>query len=273
MKNRQYFFFIIILFLILLLTLFVSKSNIWFFSLICVGLLIGFISYNLGLRNGIILGMFSSFMYGSFLLYFIFMGYIILNSFLYYLWIILLPICAVIFGIYGDSIRKMTEDSKNFESYILNNTYIDPITGLPTRGAFYKNLFTESSFIKKHAYPLTIMLIKLEYNEELMAIFKTEEYGNIIKAIIKKIESIVGPQNRKFLLGSGKMAIFLNYMEIEEAELLKAKLYNELENIEISDVQKDEFNFKFRIVVKKFDKDMEPIKFESYIEKDLEYEN
>lgn len=273
MKSRLYFFYIIILFLILLLTIFVGKSNIWFFSLICTGLIIGFISYYLGLRNGIILGMFSSFIYGSFLLYLVFTGYIILNSFLYYIWIVLLPVCAVIFGIYGDSVSKMLEDNRNFESYILNNTYIDPITGLPTRGAFYKNLSTESSFIKKHAYPLTVMLIKLEYNKELMAIFKTEEYGNIVKTIVKKVEDIVGPQNRKFLLGSGKMAIFLNYMEIEEAELLKAKLYNELENMVIPDVQKSEFNFKFRIAVKKFEEDMEPIKFESYIEKDLEYEN
>ena len=273
MKNRIYFFYIMILFLILLFTLFCCYSNIWFFGLICTGLLIGFISYNLGIRNGIILGMFSSFIYGSLLLYFVFRGYIILNSFLYYVWIILLPLCTIIFGIYGDYTEKLTTENKDFESYILNNTYMDPITGLPTRGGFYKNLSIEASFIKKHAYPLTIMLIKLDYNEELMAIFGTKEYGNIIKAIIKKIEDIVGHQNRKFLLGPGKMAIFLNYMEIAEAESLKAKLLKELASFRISESQKDEFDFKFRIVVKKFGEDMEPIKFESYIEKDLEYEN
>lgn len=273
MKSRLYFFYIIILFMFLLFTFSLGKANLWFFALICIALIIGFISYNLGVRNGIILGMFSSFIYGSLLFYLVFESYIILNSFIYYIWIIMFPLCTVIFGLYGESINKIVDENKDFERYILNNTYIDPITELPTRGAFYKNLSTESSTMKIHPYPLTIMLVKLDFNKELMAIFGIKEYTNIIKLIIKKIETVIGVQNRKFLLSSGKIAIFLNYIDIDEAELLKKKLQKELENFTVLQTQDNEFHFNFRIVVKKYEMDTEPIKFESYLEKDLEYEN
>ena len=88
-----------------------------------------------------------------------------------YMWIISFPLLSFLAGYIGESIQEILKNYKKCTDLQDMLVTKDELTGLGNAKEFYQNLKVEMSLARRHKREITIVIIEVQYFDELLAIY------------------------------------------------------------------------------------------------------
>lgn len=271
--------------IILILTIFVIIVTVTFISyqqlpvdmyvLFAANTLLIALAFWWGLVRGLIAGMVAVFCYGTYLMYgAVINGLMMEISYRQIIWLFLFPFSSYISGKLSETIKETVEKSEKYIKDMEELVLLDKETGFSNSKKFYLDLSEEISKSKRYGTPLSIMLIKVQYFDELRSLYGDTVCSNVIINISKKIAELTRDIDKKARLEKDKFALILSNTDEKGALVLKERLTNFLENLGISggkDRRRIKISFKIGIAQLE-DTEKDAIAFKERAERELEYD-
>nr|WP_274380448.1 diguanylate cyclase [Clostridium chrysemydis] len=112
---------------------------------------------------------------------------------------------------------------------------IDEETNLRNLKSFMNEMPIYISMTKRHKeLPLTLMITKLKYSENIKNILGKEEYRKVMKKITAAIEEVLRDEDRKYVLNEDSFA-FILITNNEGAKVVKGRIKKRIDEIAISE--------------------------------------
>ncbi|QEK12784.1 diguanylate cyclase [Crassaminicella thermophila] len=272
-RKVDIFFLALIIEIFVLTTIFVTyeKINMQNYFMFEVSFLLLVISFYTNVVIGLLMSLFAIFIYGNYVLYEYIKG--VITNF-NYLWLVIFPILSVTAGKLGDYINQLEKNQKKLEEEIIDLVRIDEVTNLNNKKSFYIDLEEEMSRARRHNFHLTIMILKIQYFDELLSIYGRKKVNKILKDIAKKIELVTRVEDKRYCIGKDSFGIIMPNTKFEGAEIVKIRLIDELRNISLKYENKEEIlTFHFKVGIVEYDKKIEdPFVVKDLVEKEIEYD-
>lgn len=268
---------ILIIFAVLVTFIFIEYQQlpIEIYFLFALNTLLIVFAYSLGLVAGLIGSMAAVFGYGTYLVYgAVVKGLMMEVNYQQVMWLFLFPLSSYISGRLSLAIKETIEKSEKYIKDMEELVLLDKETGFSNSKKFYLDLSEEISKSKRYGTPLSIMLIKLQYFDELRSIYGNEVCSNAVINISRKIAELSRDIDKKARLEADKFALILSNTDEKGALVLKERLVKFLENLEISDGEgRRKLNLSFKIGIAQLeDKEEDAIAFKERAERELEYD-
>jgi len=268
---------ILIIFAVLVTFIFIEYQQlpIEIYFLFALNTLLIVFAYSLGLVAGLIGSMAAVFCYGTYLVYgAVVKGLMMEVNYQQVMWLFLFPLSSYISGRLSLAIKETIEKSEKYIKDMEELVLLDKETGFSNSKKFYLDLSEEISKSKRYGTPLSIMLIKLQYFDELRSIYGNEVCSNAVINISRKITELSRDIDKKARLEADKFALILSNTDEKGALVLKERLVKFLENLEISDGEdRRKLNLSFKIGIAQLeDKEEDAIAFKERAERELEYD-
>lgn len=268
---------ILIIFAVLVTFIFIEYQQlpIEIYFLFALNTLLIVFAYSLGLVAGLIGSMAAVFCYGTYLVYgAVVKGLMMEVNYQQVMWLFLFPLSSYISGRLSLAIKETMEKSEKYIKDMEELVLLDKETGFSNSKKFYLDLSEEISKSKRYGTPLSIMLIKLQYFDELRSIYGNEVCSNAVINISRKIAELSRDIDKKARLEADKFALILSNTDEKGALVLKERLVKFLENLEISDGEgRRKLNLSFKIGIAQLeDKEEDAIAFKERAERELEYD-
>jgi diguanylate cyclase (GGDEF)-like protein len=268
---------ILIIFAVLVTFIFIEYQQlpIEIYFLFTLNTLLIVFAYSLGLVAGLIGSMAAVFGYGTYLVYgAVVKGLMMEVNYQQVMWLFLFPLSSYISGRLSLAIKETIEKSEKYIKDMEELVLLDKETGFSNSKKFYLDLSEEISKSKRYGTPLSIMLIKLQYFDELRSIYGNEVCSNAVINISRKIAELSRDIDKKARLEADKFALILSNTDEKGALVLKERLVKFLENLEISDGEgRRKLNLSFKIGIAQLeDKEEDAIAFKERAERELEYD-
>lgn len=268
---------ILIIFAVLVTFIFIEYQQlpIEIYFLFALNTLLIVFAYSLGLVAGLIGSMAAVFGYGTYLVYgAVVKGLMMEVNYQQVMWLFLFPLSSYISGRLSLAIKETMEKSEKYIKDMEELVLLDKETGFSNSKKFYLDLSEEISKSKRYGTPLSIMLIKLQYFDELRSIYGNEVCSNAVINISRKIAELSRDIDKKARLEADKFALILSNTDEKGALVLKERLVKFLENLEISDGEgRRKLNLSFKIGIAQLeDKEEDAIAFKERAERELEYD-
>lgn len=265
------------IFVIIVTVIFISYQQLPIntYILFALNTLLIALAYWLGLVRGLVAGMVAVFFYGTYLMYgAVINGPMMEISYQQIVWLFLFPFSSYISGKLSETIKETVEKSEKYIRDMEELVLLDKETGFSNAKKFYLDLSEEISKSKRYGTPLSIMLIKIQYFDELRSIYGDTVCSNMIINISKKIAEHTRDIDKKARLEKDKFALILSNTDEKGALVLKERLTNFLENLEISDGKdRRQLKFSFKIGIAQLeDTEEDAIAFKERAERELEYD-
>ncbi|QEK12844.1 GGDEF domain-containing protein [Crassaminicella thermophila] len=232
-----------------------------------------YIAYFTNIVTGLLTSAFFIFGYGSYALYqSIFnKGFDISKSFY---WIIIFPLTAFITGKFSKHLKDMRWELEKIEKDIQNLVTIDEATGLSNAKEFYKDLDEEISRANRYNFHLTLMVIEIQYFEELISIYGKTQVEKIIKVFAKIITKTIRNEDKEYRTDKNIFSIILQNTDATGAEILKERLKKALSHIIIQEGNDEkEYKLDIKIGFIQYNKQITSIfEYKELAEKELEYD-
>lgn len=218
--------------------------------------------------------LFFTLVYGSLIIYHALLGSESLESGIEYIWLSLIPIV----GITAFFLINEIEDILNFalkkeiEQTLIT---IDKVTGYELEGALIKDLKIEMVKSKRHKCNLCVMIVELQYKNELKKLYSNSEMNEIYLAITNSINKLARLEDMKYRYKEDQFVLVLPFTNLEGIEIVKKRFKENLKNIKLSSIGKGEdiLTFKYKIAIKEYDGvSDDPIEFLNVVQKELEYD-
>ncbi|MGH4120143.1 GGDEF domain-containing protein [Clostridium sp.] len=277
---------------------FLEKTNIYFIllflDLFCVMNFLGFNFPNNNLENSIIIGILFTviiisyflgpivgllsstviiFFYGTFKLYvnLSFNSPVALNT---YVWMLFIPLSSFITGMLSDNIHKLQDDNEKLSRDYKNLVTIDSETGLNNIKGFYMNLNKQLSFSRRHKTPLTLMIVKLHYFDDLKAILGNTKLTEILLDISSCINDATRNEDERYKLNEDVFAILMSNTDFKGSEIVKLRIKENLTNLTFKANEKGKnVNLETKIgALELNDNISDSFEFKELAEKELEYD-
>ncbi|CDI48889.1 GGDEF domain-containing protein [Clostridium tetani] len=250
-----------------------DKNTIIDFIMLSVLFLILFISYFKRIVWSIISSAISIFGLGSYTLYnnLVYGREVIINT---YMWMGAIPITAVLLAKIGEYINILEDTNINLQQEYENLVTIDKTTGLGNIKSFYMDLDKEISKSKRYEKPLSLMMIKLEFYDEIKALIGEIKMKELLKEIGKIITSFTRKEDISCKLGQDTLAILMPETDKNGAEVVKTRIKETLKEINLNkNKENNHINLDIKIGVLQYDKTVEnAFEFKKIAEKELEYD-
>lgn len=152
---------------------------------------------------------------------------------------------------------------------------IDNVTGFDNKTALIKDLKKEMLRSKRHRYPFVMMIVELQYGDELKKIYTKQEVDNIYLALANSITDLARVEDLKYRYDENKFVLLAPFTDSKGGEVIKNRFKDRLSRIEFnSEIKGDRIlDFKYKISLKEYDKEGEnPIELLNVCEKELEYD-
>ncbi|QBD84489.1 GGDEF domain-containing protein [Clostridium tetani] len=251
----------------------IDKNTIIDFIMLSVLFLILFISYFKRTVWSIISSAISIFGLGSYTLYnnLVYGIEVIINT---YMWMGAIPITAVLLAKIGEYINILEDTNINLQQECENLVTIDKTTGLGNIKSFYMDLDKEISKSKRYEKPLSLMMIKLEFYDEIKALIGEIKMKELLKEIGKIITSFTRKEDISCKLGQDTLAILMPETDKNGAEVVKARIKETLKEINLNkNKENNHINLDIKIGILQYDKTVEnAFEFKKIAEKELEYD-
>jgi len=270
-----YFLLLIILVFSIITLIFITVEELQLSQYILIGLnfIMIVIAYFTNIVIGLITSAFLVFFYGSYILYesILYNNAFVENS---YIWIIIFPLSTFISGKFGEYILQVQEKVINLEKQINDLVTIDEITGLNNMKEFIKDLEEEMSRSKRHKFGLVLMIIEIQYFEELINIYGRTKANTIMKIMANLIEKATRNEDKRYKVKEDMFAIIMPNTTLDGAEVVKNRLKKELENILIQGYKGEEkFKFDVKVGLLEYDNNINgALKFKEMAERELEFD-
>lgn len=247
----------------------INTLNFNDYLLFCIVLFIIVISFYLNIVIGLILSIVVVFIYSSIIFYFnLFKGQEV--QFKSFVWMFIFPIASYISGRLGMYYKQYIQEIDHLRDKIKKLVTIDDITGFGNAKDYYSQLQVEMARSKRHGNDLSIMLIKIEYYEEILSIHGEEKMGRLINSISNIMEEITRLEDEWFRIAPDMFSIIMVNTDETGAQVVRKRLKESLEYVEVD-------NKKYRVDIKtailQYNKEIESsYEFKKIAEGKLEYD-
>lgn len=231
------------------------------------------LTLHVGLIVGLILCVIVIFGYGSVVFF-----QMITNSIeiwtLNYIWFLILPIATFFSGQIRenlDQISKNCEKCKDLSDRVVS---VDEITGFGNAREFLRDLDSEMARAKRHKLNLTLAILKIQYFEELLAIYGVENLKDIYRAISQSITVSTRVEDLRYRVSEDELALILPHTDDVQAKIVKDRIKQELSNIAIDDISSlGRYNIELKIGLVQYIEDItNPMEFKNLASKEIEYD-
>ncbi|SHJ07194.1 diguanylate cyclase (GGDEF) domain-containing protein [Clostridium cavendishii DSM 21758] len=226
--------------------------------------------------NKVFIALFSTFLYGSYLFSTVlFSGAAVKIDFSSYIWLILFPIFVYVSGGLGEAINEILGKIEKLNQRKNELLRVDPVTGFKNKVELIQNLRDEMKKAKRHYFALSLMILELQYFDELQSIHSEEEINDIFFSIARVINEIARVEDMKYRIANNKFVIVLPFTDLKGSEIIRERLSNNIRNIEILNKTESARNITltYKIGIKEYDRKVEnPLDLLNLTEKELEYD-
>ena len=268
--------------IILLLNFFCICSFIYFnlgknimLNFIMLGLLftVTIVAYFRGIVEG--------FLFSAMIIFF-YVTYIIYNNIIYrnpielitYIWMVDIPLSAFISGRLSENINLIQNINAKLQKEYRDLITIDRTTGLSNLKGFYMDLEREMSKAKRHKLSLSLMIVKIQYYDELKVILGEKRMEEILKVISNVITLAIRGEDISYKLDKDILAVLMPSTNIQGAEVVKGRIKESIseENLKIKQEDKN-VNLDIKIGIVEYENTIkEAFEFKELAEKELEYD-
>ncbi|MFD3157717.1 GGDEF domain-containing protein [Haloimpatiens sp. FM7330] len=250
-----------------------KKENIMDFVMLGVLFTVVLISYFRGIIFGLLISTFIIFSYATYMIYVsMFLGKTISTSI--YMWMVTIPLSAFVSGRLSLSINSLQKINYDLQKEYKELVTIDKTTGLSNIKLFYEYLDKEISKTKRYKNTLSLMVIYIQYYEELNNILGKNKMKEILKEVSKCVKFFTRNEDERYVLSKDRIAIIMPNTDVKGAELVKGRIKNSIKDINLKVKEEDKnINLDVKIGVLQYNSNINgAFEFKQLVEKELEYD-
>lgn len=243
------------------------------FVMLGIAAFIVLVAYFKGTIWGLLSATIVVFIYASYFLYRSLIQNININMNVY-LWVISIPVISFLTGQFGDKVKEIQNENKELKNEMKELVTIDKKTGLSNLKGFYEDLEREISRCKRHKFPMTLMLIKLSYYNELLVYFGERKMREIISEISECIVKSTRIEDIQYMLNDDTFAILLIETDELGGEVVNKRIKDGIKNINLKlDNQEKNINVEVKSGIVEYNENVhDAIELKKLAEKELEYD-
>ena len=191
-----------------------------------------------------------------------------------YVWIISFPLLSFLAGYIGESIQEILEKYNKYKDLQDMLVTKDELTGLGNAKEFYQNLKVEMSLARRHKRDITIVIIEVQYFDELLAIYGKGSYTRIFDVITSILKKITRTEDTIYRISEKTFALLLPQTPLEGAEVVKRKIKDGLSEINTyTDKRFEEMHIEVRVGLASLDDSIKSeFEFKKKAEKEVEFD-
>ncbi len=191
-----------------------------------------------------------------------------------YVWIISFPLLSFLAGYIGESIQEILEKYNKYKDLQDMLVTKDELTGLGNAKEFYQNLKVEMSLARRHKRDITIVIIEVQYFDELLAIYGKGSYTRIFDVITSILKKITRTEDTIYRISEKTFALLLPQTPLEGAEVVKRKIKDSLSEINTyTDKRFEEMHIEVRVGLASLDDSIKSeFEFKKKAEKEVEFD-
>jgi len=221
-------------------------------------------------------GIVEGFLFSAIIIFF-YVTYIIYNNIIYrnpiefitYIWMGDIPLSAFISGRLSENINLIQNINAKLQKEYRDLITIDRTTGLSNLKGFYMDLDREMSKLS-----LALMIVKIQYYDELKVILGEKRMKEILKVISNVITLAIRGEDISYKLDKDVLAVLMPSTNIQGAEVVKGRIKESIseENLKIKQEDKN-VNLDIKIGIVEYENTIkEAFEFKELAEKELEYD-
>ncbi|ACA55835.1 diguanylate cyclase [Clostridium botulinum] len=191
-----------------------------------------------------------------------------------YIWMIDMPLSAFISGKLSENINLIQSINTRLQKEYRDLITIDKTTGLSNLKGFYIDLDREMSKAKRHKLNLSLMIVKIQYYDELNTILGEKKMEEILKIISNVITLAIRGEDISYKLNKDTFAILMPSTNLQGAEVAKNRIKESIseENLKIKQEDKN-VNIDIKVGIVEYKNTIkEAFEFKELAEKELEYD-
>ncbi|WP_434283923.1 GGDEF domain-containing protein [Clostridium botulinum] len=191
-----------------------------------------------------------------------------------YIWMVDIPLSAFISGKLSENINLIQSINTRLQKEYRDLITIDKTTGLSNLKGFYIDLDREMSKAKRHKLNLSLMIVKIQYYDELNAILGEKKMEEILKIISNVITLAIRGEDISYKLNKDTFAILMPSTNLQGAEVVKNRIKESIseENLKIKQEDKN-VNIDIKVGIVEYKNTIkEAFEFKELAEKELEYD-
>ncbi|MBY6757704.1 GGDEF domain-containing protein [Clostridium botulinum] len=191
-----------------------------------------------------------------------------------YIWMVDIPLSAFISGKLSENINLIQSINTRLQKEYRDLITIDKTTGLSNLKGFYIDLDREISKAKRHKLNLSLMIVKIQYYDELNAILGEKKMEEILKIISNVITLAIRGEDISYKLNKDTFAILMPSTNLQGAEVVKNRIKESIseENLKIKQEDKN-VNIDIKVGIVEYKNTIkEAFEFKELAEKELEYD-
>ncbi|APC79668.1 TPA: GGDEF domain-containing protein [Clostridium botulinum] len=191
-----------------------------------------------------------------------------------YIWMVDIPLSAFISGKLSENINLIQSINTRLQKEYRDLITIDKTTGLSNLKGFYIDLDREMSKAKRHELNLSLMIVKIQYYDELNAILGEKKMEEILKIISNVITLAIRGEDISYKLNKDTLAILMPSTNLQGAEVVKNRIKESIseENLKIKQEDKN-VNIDIKVGIVEYKNTIkEAFEFKELAEEELEYD-
>lgn len=260
------------LILTMTVTLLDFKNSFENYIMLTLIMIVGLISYYTNVTISLVTTLIIDFLYGTYNLYKnIFLGKELNNQI--YVWLILIPITALIVSLVSSNILLIQNKVKELEDENEELIMINPLTGDRNIRAFNNEVPIYISMNRRYKIPMTIMIVRFKYADRLKNIVGKDYFNNILVKSSEALGESLRVEDRKYILDNNTF-VYILLSDKEGSKVVEKRLKEKINNIEMKNNKFNKnINLEVQIGFYTYDGGQdEPLDLLKAAEKELEYD-
>ena len=251
----------------------INAVNIVDFIMLGIMFFIIMVAYFNGLVYGLIGSAFVMFTYASYIIY----GSMVLGKNVQvttYIWMLFIPINTIVMGNLQSNISILQDTNIKLKKDYKELITIDEITKLDNIKSFYTELDREISMFKRHNLIFSLMIIKIQYFDELNNLLGENRMGDFLKSISNCIIDATRNEDKRYKLSKDKLAIIMPNTDFKGSEVVKDRIRDSIRDINLKIKEKGKnVNIDVKIGILEYSSNIKDgFEFKEMSEKELEYD-
>jgi GGDEF domain-containing protein len=193
-----------------------------------------------------------------------------------YIWIIfpIISVGSMIMFIYGNSQTELENDilKEQVEELVMVNS----LTGLYNLRSLYNDLQKQEAYAKRNNMAISLMIVKLRYEEELRSILSRSHYEALIQRMAELVVDAVRVEDRTYSLDNHGMIGIILTCDLIGSEFAKKRIKSRLEASDaFQGITNSAIQVKVKIAYLEYDKEeygSDMITFKQKVESELQYD-
>ncbi|MEK4251496.1 diguanylate cyclase domain-containing protein [Paenibacillus sp. FSL W7-1287] len=204
--------------------------------------LIAIITYFTTIMTGLILNLLFIFGYGSFTLYQAATTGELVGAANYY-WLIITPIFTIFIWLYTQTNRMLQEENLRLRNQNSSLAMIDEATQLKNTLSYQQDVTTFMALSERYDIPLTLLVIKVKYWDEIKRIMNTEQFSSVLMEVSDMSQSLVRSNDSMYLLNKENPTWGLVlFTDLEGSSIVIKRLKDQIDTL-----NDEEFKQKFTV--------------------------